>query len=320
MKIGIYLKEALSALMLTLFCLNFGIAQEGGSVTPPQPIKTNWGSHEMDTENHCVKLGSDNILHLNIYVTTITDDLDSQLPLYVYYNLLGTGLSDYVQITSLQMINYFGFYVATINLEDDLSSICALNEGRGNPSFTFLTQLVTPDANSPTGYRPYPTNNQYLWPSNFFGLLPAADPLHSVTKDICCSYSSGRELVVIANDGNNIEIASAETIKSVSDEDYDAQLLDNNLKSTSFSDEITISPNPFNEGLNVQFALEEASNVKIECLDAQGKVIKSFSDTVTSTGQSTMRLELSSIPIGFYYLRVSTKKWTNTVKVVKVVN
>jgi len=270
----------------------------------------------MDPETHCVKLGSDNILHLNIYVTTITNDLDSQLPLYVYYNLLGTGLSDYVQITSLQMVNYFGFYVATINLEDDLSSICALYEGQGNPSFTFLTQLVTPDANSPTGYRPYPTNNQYLWPSNFFGLLPATDPLHSITKEICCYYRSAPKNLVISNDGHNIETISTESLT----EGQPIESFNRNTKSPSLLDGVVVSPNPFTDEVTVQFITDEQGQVRFDCLNANGEVVKSLSELTTYSGQQTSKLELASIPPGFYYLRISTNNWTKTVKIVRVNN
>lgn len=328
MKIGIYLKEAVSALMLTLFCLNFGVAQEGGgNIWPPQVIKTNWGGMPMepigDPEDGrlCVKLGSDNILHLNIYVSTATNDLESQPPMYVYYSLIGTGLSDFVEVTGSQMVqNQYGVWVATFNIDYDMSYICGFNGDPEYPyvhNFTFLTQLLTPHEGSPTGYKPYVTSNQYLWPTSIFGFVQSPDPIHTVTKEVCCDHTQPKRLVV-NDDGNVMDAASTEAAEN--------QLANVQLaKSTErklmdIANGVKVAPNPFNDELTVQYIVDELGIVKIECLDANGKAVKTSSEVVTFVGQQTSHLDLASIPTGFYYLRISTTNWTKTVKMIKAGN
>jgi hypothetical protein len=79
---------------------------------------------------------------------------------------------------------------------------------------------------------------------------------------------------------------------------------------------ISVYPNPTNTIVNINYNLENSSNVVLRVTNIQGQVITEIK-TEKSSGLNTDTLDLSSQSSGMYFLTLTSGNNTFTTKVVK---
>jgi len=65
-------------------------------------------------------------------------------------------------------------------------------------------------------------------------------------------------------------------------------------------------PNPFSTETNIQFTLENTSQVKVEIFDIRGVLIEEIASGKYSTGTHTIIWNASDLPAGYYYYTLQT--------------
>jgi len=79
---------------------------------------------------------------------------------------------------------------------------------------------------------------------------------------------------------------------------------------------LNISPNPFVNTTNISFFLAKSSNINIEILDANGRIIKVLDKGRLSSGKHTLKLDLNNQKSGLYYYRLTTDELSITKKLI----
>jgi flagellar hook assembly protein FlgD len=67
-----------------------------------------------------------------------------------------------------------------------------------------------------------------------------------------------------------------------------------------------IYPNPFNAQSTISFTLSDASNVKIDIFNIQGKKIDSFTETFYQEGIHQLNWNATTLPSGIYLIRMQS--------------
>ena len=70
---------------------------------------------------------------------------------------------------------------------------------------------------------------------------------------------------------------------------------------------MTVSPNPSNGNASVKVTLRKPMPVKIEFVDAGGRVISWFDVSIFETGESSFPLKSEKVPNGKYFIRAVDK-------------
>lgn len=325
MKFGNFLLKAFGAFMLVFFVQNLVKAQEGNGVIVP--MKNNWGTHEMGTTPEgqmCVELDEDNVLRLSIYLNTATNEVESELPMHIFYTLVEPNISvmtPAITKSDFHLVNgtNFNYYQYKLNINYDFSGTCL----RGNDPgvFTIMYQLFAQTEGCQSGCTPYPMQNQVLWPTNMFGQQPASCPPVYESKRICCHTDDRQGLAML--DDETTDIAEGETLQpglSIEMPSNSQNEVNRFMTAAGADNKLQVTPNPFKDDITVQFVGEEPGQLKLECFNAEGKLMKSVLGTTEFAGPQSIPFDLTSIPAGLYYLRVSTTSWTKTVKVVKSID
>ena len=73
-------------------------------------------------------------------------------------------------------------------------------------------------------------------------------------------------------------------------------------------------PNPFNPSTSIRYGLPEATMVMIRIYTLQGKLIKEFNSGRQQAGSYELTWDASAMPSGTYFIRLSSKKFTRTIK------
>jgi len=81
--------------------------------------------------------------------------------------------------------------------------------------------------------------------------------------------------------------------------------------------DITIYPNPVESFAQLRFTLKESSNVSIDLLDVQGKIVGRLFNGNLPEGIQQLNLDLTPFSNGIYMCRVMSKDFVEVVKVVK---
>lgn len=68
---------------------------------------------------------------------------------------------------------------------------------------------------------------------------------------------------------------------------------------------LKISPNPVNESAIITCALDQASNVRIELLNADGKLVETVFTGKLNSGENKMNLNVANYHSGIYYITLS---------------
>jgi hypothetical protein len=84
----------------------------------------------------------------------------------------------------------------------------------------------------------------------------------------------------------------------------------------SFTEDISIFPNPAKNQVNVNFYLPENSSIQIDVLNVCGHLVMEPVKTSGSRGSSNIQLDVSKLPAGYYFVRILTKYRVQIRKVV----
>ncbi len=77
--------------------------------------------------------------------------------------------------------------------------------------------------------------------------------------------------------------------------------------------EFTIKPNPASDFINVQLVSNERSDYRIELIGMDGRVVRTFSEELNLLNEN-LRLNLTSISSGIYFLKINNVKQVTTQK------
>ena len=84
----------------------------------------------------------------------------------------------------------------------------------------------------------------------------------------------------------------------------------------STPDRIQVYPNPFNNAATVQFQVQQSTNMRLELLDAQGKVALQLYNGIAEAGTFQATLQRNQLPAGVYLLQMVTSEEVVTKKVI----
>ncbi|MEL6358183.1 MAG: alkaline phosphatase D family protein, partial [Bacteroidota bacterium] len=71
---------------------------------------------------------------------------------------------------------------------------------------------------------------------------------------------------------------------------------------------LAVYPNPAKDIVDLQYALNAPSRVRVELLDANGRALRTLRDERLGTGLYTLRAPVLDLPAGTYFLRLSTSE------------
>ncbi len=314
--------QAAIAFLLLFICSDMAMATS-------VPVKRhNWensmGPFQYNDQGACVRLNADNLLFIKLHLNIAVNSVTNLPPIHFKYvfkingTTVQTGVTDQVTNNMIYAYNSFGtdHYSATFPLPFDCSAYC----GDGYFTFTLEYQMVRPGMGT---YIPYPIGAYpNAWPLGIFDVpnALATDNWAYETKPICCiKYNQIKKPdSEFARSGVYVEpIHHSQIGDSQSEPFADVQSANTTSAKTG---QLLVSPNPFNEAVGIEFNLSQPSKVVFNCLDAQGRQIKSFSEQYQSSGQQKAQLDMTGIPPGLYYLRMSTDSGIQIVKMVKTGN
>jgi Secretion system C-terminal sorting domain len=296
-----------------------------------EPIKQhNWensmGTTSPDNPEMCVKLTGDYMLYIKLHLNIEVNNITTYPAMYFRYNYRinnGTVQSGVVgPVTNSMLMPFyvngvFSHYRASFSIPFNSNAAC----GNNNSTFYYGLeyQLVTPTSN-PVGYTPYAVGNYPIaWPKNKYD-VPATiyDDWVNESKLICCpppQIIRHPDGALYLEDSNPESTQQSHTDGSGTDSSQTGA--DANSIPAAAAGQLRIAPNPFGQAAKVQFNLSEPGPVEFTCLDAQGKLVKSYTTNYQTSGQQETQLDLSAIPPGLYYLRMSTASGVQIAKMVK---
>jgi len=144
--------------------------------------------------------------------------------------------------------------------------------------------------------------------------------------------SQHRYLFVKENDGNLLEVITSNDM--IPDLTQWEEVLPTGLIDIKENGGIVLYPNPTSGELQVtSYELQDGTLSKVEVFDMMGRVVEtrliaSLQDGTTSTsgisplrgdkgGLSSLRLDISHLPVGVYFIRITTETGTITEKIIK---
>tara|TARA_Y100000590_G_C15316878_1_gene862381 strand:+ start:28 stop:675 length:648 start_codon:yes stop_codon:yes gene_type:complete len=97
---------------------------------------------------------------------------------------------------------------------------------------------------------------------------------------------------------------------------YNVNLLinDSELNSDITSDEYTLSqnfPNPFNPNTTINFSIPETNYLSMNLIDIRGRIVKNiFNDKYYSIGEHSVKINISDLNTGIYFIQLISDKKT----------
>lgn len=82
-------------------------------------------------------------------------------------------------------------------------------------------------------------------------------------------------------------------------------------------DNTTVYPNPSGTESKVAYTLVQSENVRIQLVDANGKVLKEVLNETKAAGTHAQLVDMKDLKNGTYYLRIKTSAGTETKRIVK---
>ncbi|GEP50564.1 hypothetical protein FNO01nite_12360 [Flavobacterium noncentrifugens] len=79
----------------------------------------------------------------------------------------------------------------------------------------------------------------------------------------------------------------------------------------------TVSPNPFENIVNVDFKMDQEEFLSFELIDQTGRKIQQLFSGHFSIGQNSKQLQMPQLPKGAYFLNISGKQMSKTIKIIK---
>ncbi|MCC6726590.1 MAG: T9SS type A sorting domain-containing protein [Saprospiraceae bacterium] len=334
------LKSFLTVLIFTLGAI---MAKAGDP-----PSHHNWSIHPMGTYEFqgpditiatpCVQLAMDNMLYINLYVDFLDPNLKNypamrfQYRFYVNNQLVVSSLTQ--RAGDSKMTTFIDDNGVTLNrvkytIPYNCSAHCSESLD-DEESFMFkleyqlMQEITLIGGNGGSVMVPYPIaefqGEEELWPANIFDIPsePGLAPEIAEEKRICCGQWNKPIHPII---GNNDEVVYGDVIVEkaqqgeILDAGYAGLKIDEASKISQNS--LVVRPNPFVDDVAIKFNLSQASRVEIDCIDTQGRIIKSVHELMNSGGTYETKMDLLGIPSGLYYFRVQTLDGVKMVKMVK---
>jgi hypothetical protein len=87
------------------------------------------------------------------------------------------------------------------------------------------------------------------------------------------------------------------------------------LKKNTFK--AIVYPNPASDQVHLDFSLPEKSHVKIDLYSGNGQLNKTISNDIFESGNQSTTFELNTISRGIYWIKLTTEKDTQTLKLIK---
>ena len=80
--------------------------------------------------------------------------------------------------------------------------------------------------------------------------------------------------------------------------------------------EVEVYPNPSSGKINVSIYLVKSENISLNVFDNQGNLVKAITTGNLIEGEQNIKIDLSHLPDGLYFIRLQAGKRVETVKVV----
>ena len=81
--------------------------------------------------------------------------------------------------------------------------------------------------------------------------------------------------------------------------------------------QLSAFPNPAQQMTSLQLTLNQASDIRIECMNLAGQMVNSLQAGHYTAGQHSINYDLANLPQGVYMLRVYTEEGAASLRVVK---
>lgn len=79
---------------------------------------------------------------------------------------------------------------------------------------------------------------------------------------------------------------------------------------------VNIFPNPATNKTTISFSLEKTSDVKIELFNIEGQLVKNIMDGKLASGDNEIKMDLSKIRAGVYFIKLSIEERSQIIKLV----
>ncbi|MBK8562957.1 MAG: T9SS type A sorting domain-containing protein [Saprospiraceae bacterium] len=337
-------KSFCGAVLSFLFVLVMGApawAQVLGTGGNNDPIRSNWENSmgivfDEDSGEMCVTLSDDNTVYIKISVFLMDPsgqggphpNISSLPPMHAEWELSADGviINAGIMPTPFLATQFFAvsnslptLYKAVYSIPVPCSSLCTGSSDTNGGAFCFKrrTRLLT-SSDSGT-WTPYPFGlYPAAWPTSYFPLVTSSFytcPNLIEMKRVCCyGVRAANENCEHSGGGGSLGIANYNN----SGIGY-AQELHPSLGPVS-SGNMKAYPNPFNSGFTLSYNQIEPGRVKVECLDMNGRVLKSMETLNTTPGSYKVTIDGTGLAAGVYYLRLSSPQLTELTKIVKAEN
>jgi hypothetical protein len=87
------------------------------------------------------------------------------------------------------------------------------------------------------------------------------------------------------------------------------------LKKNTFK--ASVYPNPATDQVHLDFSLPERGRVKFDLYSGNGQLIKTISNSVFESGNQSTSFDLNNTSSGIYWIKLTTKKDSQTLKIIK---
>jgi len=88
------------------------------------------------------------------------------------------------------------------------------------------------------------------------------------------------------------------------------------LESIEFLEDISVFPNPINQGLlQLEIVSVESANLNLNISNLMGQTVKNIKSQRVSTGKNEITADISDLENGIYYLNISSGNQLNTIKI-----
>ena len=81
--------------------------------------------------------------------------------------------------------------------------------------------------------------------------------------------------------------------------------------------ELRVYPNPARGQTTIGYSLPESESLRIDLLNGCGHLVKTVYEGSSTRGKRSVKVDLSTLPAGFYFVRINTKQGVQTRKLIK---
>ncbi|HFA48534.1 MAG TPA: T9SS type A sorting domain-containing protein [Bacteroidetes bacterium] len=290
--------------------------------------------------------GEESYFYLRTVIFLADDNMSAYDPLYFYYNL-PNGESDIIPVVNnstnpLQV--YLGEMTESISAEfgevppvdycamfifAPCMPVCEDYEGCGEFSYQLLTQK------NGYGFVPYPIGNG-LFPSEIFQSDEFGNTFHYTEyKEICCSADAvpssnnpdpcngvgGTTQITPAPDPYPLNTTSPCNSQGlgllVNQDNIFGSAVGQVLEEKKTETQVSLFPNPSSTDITIQYKSSRPGQVQFDCMDFQGRVIKSTKRNGYHKDVHQETFDVSSWQSGIYFIKISSPDDSQVIRFVK---